>query len=229
MNKKILVVEDSKEVHRQIEMSLGTVAELAFKFDLSGAQDYLESEKPDLIILDIELPDGSGIDLCSKVQIDNPEIPIFLLTGKEALSEKIMGFSAGADDYITKPFESLELKARVEAKLNKMEALDVRGDYMEWQELSINIKSQQVLLKKENPPREVELTSLEFKLLLYFADNVDNVLSRDSILNEIWGKDVHVYSRSVDTHVSKLRKKLEPYSELIQSVHGSGYKFAPEA
>lgn len=228
MNKKILVVEDSKEVHRQIEISLGTLATLEFQLNLSDAQASLDNEKPDLIILDIELPDGSGIDLCSKIQMDNPEIPIFLLTGKEALSEKIMGFSAGADDYITKPFESLELKARVEAKLRKMDLLEVKSDFMEWEEISINIKSQEVILKQEQPPRDVELTSLEFKLLLFFADNANDVLSRDVILNEIWGKDVHVYSRSVDTHVSKLRKKLEPFSELIQSVHGSGYKFAPQ-
>jgi DNA-binding response OmpR family regulator len=228
MNKKILVVEDSKEVHRQIEISLGTLATLEFQVNLSDAQASLDNEKPDLIILDIELPDGSGIDLCSKIQMDNPEIPIFLLTGKEALSEKIMGFSAGADDYITKPFESLELKARVEAKLRKMDLLEVKSDFMEWEEISINIKSQEVILKQEQPPRDVELTSLEFKLLLFFADNANDVLSRDVILNEIWGKDVHVYSRSVDTHVSKLRKKLEPFSELIQSVHGSGYKFAPQ-
>jgi DNA-binding response OmpR family regulator len=228
MNKKILVVEDSKEVHRQIEISLGILATLEFQVNLSDAQASLDNEKPDLIILDIELPDGSGIDLCSKIQMDNPEIPIFLLTGKEALSEKIMGFSAGADDYITKPFESLELKARVEAKLRKMDLLEVKSDFMEWEEISINIKSQEVILKQEQPPRDVELTSLEFKLLLFFADNANDVLSRDVILNEIWGKDVHVYSRSVDTHVSKLRKKLEPFSELIQSVHGSGYKFAPQ-
>lgn len=230
MKRSLLLVEDSKEVHRMVAMALSEpMTELIWAETIEQAKKELGSKRFDLLLLDIELPDGNGLELCSSVQMETPELPIFILTSHDDLSEKVMGFSAGADDYVTKPFDALELKARVEAKLKKIEVLKMSSDIMEWKELKIDKTSQQVEVLHDSGFESVELTALEFKLLTYFAKLPGHVIDRDTMLNEIWGQDVHVYSRSVDTHVSKLRKKLGPASGVIQSVHGAGYKFSPSA
>ncbi len=228
MGQLVLLVEDSKEIYHMVSQSIGCgLIELAWAKTVAETQEILKSQTPDLVLLDIELPDGNGVELCSRLQINHPELPVFFLTGHCELSEKIMGFSAGADDYITKPFNSLELKARIEAKLKKLEILKQSSDVYRWQEIEIDKARQQVSILKENNYESIELTALEFKILMYFANRPGVVIERDSILNDIWGEDVHVYSRSVDTHVSKLRKKLGHLSHLIESVHGAGYKFCP--
>lgn len=228
MKNIILLVEDTKEIFRMVEQALaGPLIQLDWSESVASAEEALKSQSYDLILLDIELPDGSGIDLCSKIQAEKPELPIFFLTSHSDLSEKVLGFSAGADDYITKPFNPLELKARVEAKLKKLAALKSQADFLKWKEIEIDKSSQEVTISFDGNSESVELTALEFKLLTYLASRKGDVIERESMLNDIWGKDVHVYSRSVDTHVSKLRKKLGPVSHIIESVHGAGYKFSP--
>src|SRR5690606_19934933 len=133
-----------------------------------------------------------------------------------------------ADDYIVKPFSPIELKARVESKLKKIEIMKQVYDVLQWDEIKINKNKQEVEILFDGDLKKVDLTALEFKLLIYLASSPNDVFSRDEILNEIWGDDIHVYSRSVDTHISKLRKKLGPASYLIKSIHGSGYKFSPK-
>ncbi|MAF76980.1 MAG: DNA-binding response regulator [Halobacteriovoraceae bacterium] len=227
MDKSILLVEDSKEIYQIVNQALSRVADIKWGKSLQEGRDLIKENSIDLLLLDLELPDGNGIELCEELQSTHPELPIFLLTAHDQLSDKVLGFSAGADDYITKPFNSLELKARIEAKLRKLDILMKSSDILEWNELSINKSSQTLKVISDGDWENVELTALEFKLLMYFAVNEGKVLNREDILDEIWGQDVHVYSRSVDTHVSKLRKKLLGASETIESVHGVGYKFCP--
>ncbi|MBC99128.1 MAG: DNA-binding response regulator [Halobacteriovoraceae bacterium] len=227
MYKSILLVEDSKEIYQIVNQALSRVADIKWGKSLQEGRDLIKENSIDLLLLDLELPDGNGIELCEELQSTHPELPIFLLTAHDQLSDKVLGFSAGADDYITKPFNSLELKARIEAKLRKLDILMKSSDILEWNELSINKSSQTLKVISDGDWENVELTALEFKLLMYFAVNEGKVLNREDILDEIWGQDVHVYSRSVDTHVSKLRKKLLGASETIESVHGVGYKFCP--
>ncbi len=230
MHQKVLLVEDSKEILRIVQQAIeGPVLTLDWAGDLLEAKEYLKKNQYDLVLLDVELPDGNSFNLCSEIQTNQPKLPIFFLTAHDNLSEKVMAFSVGADDYITKPFDSLELKARVEGKLKKQEILKQSSDSLKWNSIEIDKISQEVLVKEGDEMVSVELTALEFKLLTYFAMRVEEVVDRDTILNDIWGKDVHVYSRSVDTHVSKLRKKLGPSAGVIESVHGTGYKFSPEA
>lgn len=230
MNNKILLVEDSKEVYRVVHQALSDpLLSLDWAETVDQASEFLNKNVYDIVLLDIELPDGSGLDLCSTIHMEKPELPVFFLTAHDNLSEKVLGFSAGADDYITKPFNPLELKARVEAKLKKVEILKRSSDVLKWKEIQINKSSQEVQVLDNGNFRPVDLTALEFKLLTFFANKPGNVIDRDTLLNNIWGEDVHVYSRSVDTHVSKLRKKLGPASHLIESVHGAGYKFNPKA
>lgn len=228
MSHNVLLVEDSKEVYRMVDQALSSsLLNLDWATTVSDAQNLLNKNNYDLVLLDIELPDGSGIDLCSKIQFDTPSLPIFFLSSHDELSDKVLGFSAGADDYITKPFNILELKSRVEAKLKKIALLKEVSDLLSWKEITINKSTQEVNILNENDFTLVELTALEFKLLTYFASKVGQVIDRDTMLNDIWGKDVHVYARSVDTHVSKLRKKLGDVSHIVESVHGAGYKFNP--
>lgn len=228
MAQLVLLVEDSKEIHRMVEQAVaGALIDLVWAQSVGEAADILSTQTPDLVLLDIELPDGNGVEFCSRIQLDHPEIPVFFLTGHDELSEKIMGFSAGADDYITKPFNPLELRARIEAKLKKIEIIKRSSDYYRWREIEIDKAKQEVSILQSGEFSPIELNALEFKILMYFATRPGVVVERDSMLNDIWGEDVHVYSRSVDTHVSKLRKKLGDQSSLIESVHGAGYKFCP--
>ncbi|MAZ47393.1 MAG: DNA-binding response regulator [Halobacteriovoraceae bacterium] len=229
MMKKILLVEDSKEIKQLVDVALSNnIANLDWAKTIEEARSFLDKNDYTLVLLDIELPDGSGFTLCSEIQNSSADTAIFFLTAHGELSEKVMGFSAGADDYITKPFEPLELQARVAAKIKKIELSQANADRLEWETIHINKSSQEVLIKdEEGEMKSVELTSLEFKLLMYLANRVGQVVEREKMLDEIWGEDVHVYARSVDTHISKLRKKLENQSETIESVHGVGYKFKP--
>jgi DNA-binding response OmpR family regulator len=225
---KALLVEDNKEVFQMVQQAIGSVTDLDWVQTIADAEKILSSNNNfHLFLLDIELPDGNGIDLCSKLQYLKPNIPIFFLTSHTDLSEKVLGFSAGAEDFISKPFLPLELKARVEAKLKKMDLVKQSSDILKWKELVIYKNRQEVSVLNGANYQKIELTAIEFKLLLLLANQPFEVISRDQFLSSIWGDDVHVYSRSVDTHISKLKKKLGPAATTIEAVHGVGYKFVP--
>lgn len=220
----ILLVEDSVEINTLIERALHNVCKITWVKSINEAKKVLAESTYDLIILDIELPDGNGIDFCGELNTKDPNQAIFILTSHTSLSEKVLGFTAGADDYITKPFEMIELKARIEAKLKKLcdtPNLVFKNDLIE-----INKNSQTTKIFENEKFIDIDLTNIEFKLLTYLSDRKETVVHRDTLLNEIWGNNVYVYARSVDTHVSKLRKKLRSASELIKSIHGVGYKFS---
>lgn len=225
---KLLLIEDSKEIYNMVQISIASLSvEMTWSKTIKEAQTELSKNTFDLILLDINLPDGNGIELCQKLMSESPEIPIFILTSSDNVSDKVLGFSAGADDYITKPFSTLELQARIDGKLRKTELLKISKNILEWNEIKINMITQEVHTLQDKEYHQCDLTALEFKLLTYFAQRAYQVIDRESILNDIWGEDVHVYSRSVDTHVSKLRKKINPVSDIIESIHGAGYKFNP--
>lgn len=226
--KTILLVEDSKEIFTMVSQALESIADLTWCKTLTESRNKLNSNIYDLILLDVELPDGNGVELCTEIQSKDPNCSIFFLTSHTTLSDKVLGFSAGADDYITKPFAPLELKARIEAKFKKIDLTKKSSDVLKWKDIKINKARQEVHVFEDGDFVKTELTALEFKLLMYFANKPFQVIQRDEILNELWGENVHVYSRSVDTHVSKLRKKLGSASYAVESVHGSGYKFNPQ-
>ena len=224
---RILLVEDSKEIYQMVVQSTAQIAELHWAKSVHEAKAEIEKNQFDIILLDIELPDGNGIEFCSSIQSTHSHVSIFFLTGNTNLSEKVMGFSAGAEDYITKPFYPLELKARLEARLRKNKQKTLMSDNLNWRELKIIKSRQEVSILENEVFHKIELTALEFKILMYFASRPGEVIIRDQILNDIWGEDIHVYARSVDTHVSKLRKKLGAVSRIVESIHGTGYKFNP--
>jgi DNA-binding response OmpR family regulator len=224
----VLLVEDAKEIQLMVIHALQAIAEVTWVSDLGAGREIIKSEDFDIYLLDVELPDGKGFELCSDIQQVNPQAPIIFLTAHSEISDKIMGFAVGADDYITKPFNPIELRARVETRFKKIALFKHVADVLKWKSLKINKARQEVHVLADMQDVKIDLTSLEFKLLSYLANRPHEVVHRDEILDQLWGTDVHVYARSVDTHISKLRKKLGLASRSIQSVHGTGYKFAPE-
>lgn len=223
----VLIIEDSPEIFRIVERFLGQDVHLTWAKTVNEAETFLRQRTFDLIILDVILPDGDGFDFFSKAQAEGvlADVPVVFLTSKGAIQEKVLGFSLGAEDYIVKPFDPMELKARVEAKLKKRDRSKLQADTLRWNGLEINKSSQRVWINESGKPEEIHLTSIEFKLLILLASHPHRVFSRDDILDAVWGQSLYVYPRSVDTHISKLRKKLGPGAKFIESVHGSGYRF----
>lgn len=223
----VLLIENSDETYKTVLNSVSSIAHLSWTQSISEAKNELRHKDFKLIILETELPDGNGIEFCSEIQATYSHIPVIFLTANTKLADKVLSFSAGADDYITKPFHPLELRARLESRLRRMNQLSFEADMFKWKELQITKSRQEVVVLNESQPNKIDLTSLEYKLLIYFAYRTGEVVHRDQILTDIWGSDIYVSHRSVDTHVSKLRKKLGSISHIFESIHGSGYKFNP--
>lgn len=224
---KILLVEDSVDAYNLVKRAL-TTAQLEWAKSLAEASRLLQTKQYDLILLDIMLPDGDGYRLCSVLQTNDQlnNCPVIFLTAKNSTLDKVMGFSVGADDFISKPFDPLELKARVDAKLRKRERDMLESDMIRVGDIEINRNTQRVTVSQNGQAENIDLTPIEFKLLVMLSKEPNTVHTRDQILNHVWGESIHVYGRSVDTHISKLRKKLGPKADYIESVHGSGYRFA---
>lgn len=224
---KVLLIEDCDETYQTVLNSVGNIAQLSWTQTISEAKNELRHKDFKLIILETELPDGDGIEFCSEMQSSHSHVPIIFLTANTKLADKVLSFSAGADDYITKPFHPLELRARLEARLRKNNQLSFEADMFKWKELQIIKSRQEVKILEKFSSTKIDLTSLEYKILIYFAYKSGEVIHRDQILTDIWGADIYVSQRSVDTHVSKIRKKLGQVSHILESIHGSGYKFNP--
>jgi two-component system alkaline phosphatase synthesis response regulator PhoP len=181
----------------------------------------------DLIILDVMLPYSNGLDVCRDLRQRSIKTPILMLTAKGQLVDKVVGLKLGADDYLTKPFEMMELLARIEALLRRASGSTLRqaneASY-EFGPIRVDLRSTQVFRDGDL----VELSAREFKLLRYFIEHRGATLSRDELLNAVWGYDAMPFTRTVDVHVAWLRQKLEPnprHPQFIVTVHGLGYRF----
>lgn len=227
--KKILVIEDELNIYELIKFNLE-----ALGFEVAGLQDGLKGIefvlkiKPDLIILDLMLPGKDGISICRDIRAhsDIPYIPIIMLTAKSEEFDKILGLEMGADDYMTKPFGIKELCARVKAALRRSESiLNSDNDKIIIGDLEIEAKAFEVHLGG----KKLSLTLKEFELLLYLANHRGQVLTRDQLLDEIWGFDYYGETRTVDVHIRYLRKKIEDNAKdsqrYIETVRGVGYRF----
>ena len=224
--KKILLIEDEEGLQLTLTDRLQSEG-----FEVQVAADgekgfYSASEQNfDLIILDIMLPKKNGFDVCRDLRKREISTPVLMLTAKGETIDKVLGLKLGADDYLTKPFEVMELLARVEALLRRSSAIGGNSlDTFRFGEVSVDFR--RALVKKENDA--VELSALEFKLLQYLIEHRGEVLKRDELLDEVWGYDAMPSTRTVDVHIAWLRQKLEEnprYPQFIQTVHGFGYKF----
>ena len=227
MNKNILVIEDEPDIRKNLEYNLGRegfiVSSVASLYD---AEQKLQNNNDfSLLLLDLMLPDGSGLDLCKKIK-GNPEtesIPIIILTAKDDEVDRVVGFELGADDYVTKPFSVRELILRVKAILKRgVKKSDVVELERQFGDLKIDVDSHEVHVDSSL----IELTALEFRLLRELVDKRGRVQSRDSLLSEVWGYSSDVTTRTVDTHIKRLREKLGSMGKYVQTIRGVGYKFS---
>lgn len=180
----------------------------------------------DLIILDVMLPKKNGLDVCRDLRRQNVSTPILMLTARGETIDKVLGLKLGADDYLTKPFEVLELLARIEALLRRSPQKNQNNQPETYNFGSISIDFRRAEVRKDGLP--VELSALEFKLLQHLIEHRGKMLSRDELLDEVWGYDATPTTRTVDVHVAWLRQKLEPNPrrpQYIITIHGLGYKF----
>ena len=183
----------------------------------------------DLIILDIMLPGMNGFEICKKLRNQGVLTPIIMLTAKGQEIDRVLGLELGADDYVTKPFSPRELQARVKAVLRRMEnePVDAENNLFRFGELEVDFLQYECRVSG----RKIGLTAHEFGLLKYLIQNRGRVIDRDELLDKVWGKEVVVSIRTIDTHMANLRKKLEKDADrpgLIRSIRGVGYKFSPE-
>jgi len=179
----------------------------------------------DLIILDVMLPKKSGLDVCKELRRNGSATPIIMLTARGQEIDKIVGLKLGADDYVTKPFSFMELLARVEAVLRRT-SRTAAGEEYAFGDVTLDFRTYQAT--KATLP--IELTPREFRILRYFIDHVDEVVTRESLLNHVWGYDSSAFTRTVDTHMARLRQKIENIPgepRHLITVHRVGYKFVP--
>ena len=230
MKENILIVEDEQELCLTLGDRLrnaGYVVDFAADGDVGL---HKATNLPfDLVILDIMLPHRSGLDICTDIRRAGLATPILLLTARSQTIDKIVGLKLGADDYVTKPFDTLELMARIEALLRrnpwKAEVTSTSyPDRYQFGTICVNIPA--TLVTRDGQP--VYLTAREFHLLRHFVEHPGITLSRDQLLREVWGQEEGTFTRTVDVHVSSLRQKLEPVAKkpvMIITVPGIGYKF----
>ena len=225
MTDRILIVEDEPDIRSTLEYNLHRDNfQTESVGNLLDAEKILSTSNISLILLDLMLPDGSGLDLCRKLKADQStnSIPIIILTAKDDEVDKVVGFELGADDYVTKPFSVRELILRIKAILKrKIQKPEVTEVEREFGELRIDSDSHEVFVNDE----EISLTALEFRLLKQLVDRRGRVQTRDQLLSDVWGYSADITTRTVDTHIKRLREKLGPIGKYVQTIRGVGYKF----
>jgi len=222
----ILVIEDEPDIQKNLEYNISREGFNVFTASsIADAEVIIKSKEISLMLLDLMLPDGSGLDLCRSIKSDpkTESIPIIILTAKDDEVDRVVGFELGADDYVTKPFSVRELILRVKAVLKrgqaKKEIVEVERQFGD---LKIDINSHEVFVDNN----QINLTALEFKLLNKLVETRGRVQSRDQLLEQVWGYSSGVTTRTVDTHIKRLRSKLGSMGKYVQTIRGVGYKFS---
>ena len=226
--KSVLIIEDEKDIVDLIEYHLKQSGFwVTSAMDGSAGLERARKKRPSLIILDLMLPGMDGKDICRSLK-SNPvtqAIPILMLTAKAEETDRLIGFELGADDYVTKPFSPKELVLRVKAILRRKE-VDREGEkVIQIGDLLIDIDRHHVSIKKS----PIDLTSTEFKLLVELASRKGRVQTREHLLDKVWGYTYEGYARTVDTHIRRLREKMGPLGDSIETIRGVGYRFREES
>ncbi|MEP0822695.1 MAG: response regulator transcription factor [Ignavibacterium sp.] len=223
--KRILVIEDDPAIARGLLDNLRQEHyEAEWESDGKKGYEKARKQKWDLIVLDVMLPEMSGTDICRSLRQGGSQVPVMMLTGRGAETDKVLGLELGADDYVTKPFSIREVLARVKALLRRQ--TEVLSEIAETDvgEVHIDFKKQEAV----RGGKKIKMSAKEYQLLKYFVQREGQVISRDQILNEVWGFDALPTTRTVDNYVLSLRKKLEPSPSKprhILTIHTVGYKF----
>lgn len=225
MSRLIAVVDDEPDILELVSLHLSKAGFAVRTFKDAGSfQKAITSNQPDLVVLDLMLPDADGIDVCRDLKRDNrtAHVPVVMLTARGDELDRVLGLEIGADDYITKPFSPKELVARVKAVLRRFEQRRT-GDVIELPHgVTIDANRFEVTVGG----RKADLTTTEFKILTILAERRGWVFSRDEILSRLWGDEKAVLDRTVDVHITNLRKKLGKAGRLIENVRGVGYKLS---
>ena len=227
MKQKILIVDDEPDALELVKVNLVTAG-----FFVATAEDGEEALKkarslnPDLILLDVMLPLVDGLEVCKILRRDDAtrDIPIIMLTAKAAEIDRVLGLELGADDYVTKPFSPRELVLRVKALLRRGKTSEDTADQIRIGHLLIDIPRHSVHVQN----RPIELTATEFKLLTMLAQRRGRVLTRELLLRDVWEYDTTIDSRTVDTHMRRLREKLGAAAKYLDTVRGVGYRFVED-
>lgn len=222
---KILIVEDEPSMRLGLKDNLEFEGyEVLIAEDGQAALDVIASNTFDLILLDVMLPKVSGFEVCKKIRKEGNTTPIILLTAKGEEIDKVLGLELGADDYVTKPFSLRELLARIKAVLRRGESLQKSSDtIVNIGRLSVNFGSYNA--SEENDP--VQMSHKEFEVLQYLWNKKNSTVSRDELLTNVWGQEIHITTRTIDNFILKLRQKIEidpNHPKIILTVHGIGYK-----
>jgi DNA-binding response OmpR family regulator len=222
----ILVVEDDPRMQRVLQRMFADEQYEVLKVgEGNTALELFKTKRPIAVVLDLILPQISGRELCQRFKAIAPETPVIIVSAVSEVVDKVLLLELGADDYVTKPFSPRELMARVQAAIRRRKRL-VNSDLYQFSDCEIDFKKMTVI-RKSGP---VIMTSHEFRLLKFFTDNAERVLSRDELLNEVWGYNCYPTTRTVDNQILKLRQKLEPdpaNPAHFLTIYGAGYKFIP--
>lgn len=222
-DKKVLIVDDEKDIRNIIRYNL---EKQGFKCisatDGEGALEKL-NKNPDLIILDIMMPEKDGYEVCKIIRAKGNTVPIIFLTAMDREFDEIKGLECGGDDYLRKPFSPRILIARINSIFRRLDKIKEKGTFIVYDGLSINTDTYVVKIDGN----EVTLPRKEFELLAFFMNQPDTVFSRKSLLSSIWEDDVYVVDRTIDVHINRIRSKLMDYKNWIETVKGVGYRFRP--
>ncbi len=226
MQKHILIVEDEPAIRDMVAFALRKAGmEAAHAGDARGAQSMIAERVPDLILLDLMLPGMSGLDLARRLRKEDltRDVPIIMLTARGEETDRVGGLEAGVDDYVVKPFSPRELIARINAVMRRTHGVDGDG-VVTVGDLRIDSSSHRVYARDAIVP----IGPTEYRLLHFFMTHAERVYSRSQLLDYVWGGSVYVEERTVDVHIRRLRKTLEPYNcqDLVQTVRGAGYRFS---
>jgi DNA-binding response OmpR family regulator len=231
MGKSILIIEDNRELAQLLELHLRDLSfKVAIAFDGVSGVAKAEANEYDLIILDLMLPGLDGLEICKRLRRKSSYVPILMLTSKSSEMDRVIGLELGADDYVTKPFSIMELMARVKAIIRRVESMknqETKGvpENIHAGDMVIDIEKRSVTLNA-NP---VDVTMKEFDLLLHFAQHPGRVYTRSQLLDHVWGYSHEGYEHTVNSHINRLRSKIEEdpaQPRYILTVWGVGYKFA---
>ncbi len=226
---RILVIEDEKDIHDVLSYNLGQAGHEVHVAERGDEGLRLARKlRPDLVMLDLMLPGMSGTEVCTQLKRDplTASIPVLMLTAKGEEVDRVVGFELGAEDYVVKPFSVRELLLRVQAILRRAASLakTETASVITFGRLRIDRDAHRAFIDE----KEIELTALEFKLLVTFYERRDRVQTRTKLLDDVWGITADVTTRTVDTHVKRLREKLGALGDAIETVRGVGYRFAAE-
>ncbi|MEW6499929.1 MAG: response regulator transcription factor [Thermodesulfobacteriota bacterium] len=222
----LLAIDDDPDIRKVLKANLELHGFRLFTADcLAAARTILDEQRPDLVLLDLMLPDGDGLEFCCTLKSRYPHLPVIMLTAKDKVSDKVIGFELGADDYMVKPFETSELLARIRARLRAAPAAQPAATTITAGDLTIDLRNESVTVRGT----EVSLTPKEFQVLACLAEHRNNLVSREEIRRRLWGdSQLYSWSRVIDVHIQHLRRKIEAdptAPRYIVTVPGRGYRF----